>query len=125
MHIKKQVKPNKPAVTRESLDQLFYISSAAHPAIVGLGSSQELPRKTEKLKLLYCMAIQGERLKTAARNVKHKKSWRWFCHIFVTSQFFSLAASVDLENLGTPVGFEKKVAPSFLSHFFCNRNRDL
>jgi hypothetical protein len=54
------------------LDQLFYTSSAAHPAIVGLGSSQELSRKTEKVKLLHCMAIQGERLKIAARNMKHK-----------------------------------------------------
>jgi hypothetical protein len=50
MHIKNQVKLNKPAVTRASLDQLFYISSAAHPAIVGLGLPQELPRKTETVK---------------------------------------------------------------------------
>jgi hypothetical protein len=47
IHIKNQVKLNKPAVTRESLDQLFYTSFAAHPAIVGLGLSQELSRKTE------------------------------------------------------------------------------
>ncbi len=60
-------------MTRASLDQLFYTSSAVHPAIVGLGLSQELLRKTEIVKkLLYCIATQGEQLDTAERNVKHK-----------------------------------------------------